>query len=75
VRRIFTNPIEMSVSRNVIGYEDKLTMKLNASPAGGAQMNSTVTPRCTARANMGVLNGLFVIMTFEKGMTPSLASS
>ena len=75
VRRIFTNPIEMRVRRNVIGYDDRLTMKLKASPAGGAQMKSTVTPKCSASADIGVEKGLLSCKRSGKGVTPSLASS
>jgi hypothetical protein len=38
-------------------------------------MNSTVTPRCTARATAGVRKGLLVMTMLGKGVTPSLASS
>lgn len=70
-----TRPTVMAVKRKVVGYELKLTMKLKASPAGGAQMNSIVTPRWTANATMGVLKGRFCIMILGKGVMPSLASS
>jgi hypothetical protein len=65
----------MAVKRKVVGYELRLTIKLKASPAGGAQMNSTVTPRWTANAAMGVLKGRFCIIRLGKGVMPSFASS
>lgn len=50
-------------------------MKLKASPAGGAQMKRIVTPRCSARAKIGVRKGRFDIRVLGKGVMPSLASS
>lgn len=65
----------MAVSNTVDGYDDSFTTKLNASPAGGAQIKIIVTARWTNSATMGVRKGRFCMIMLGKGEMPSLPSS
>lgn len=65
----------VAVNITVVGYDESFTTKLNASPAGGAQIKMIVTQRCIASATAGVWNGLFCIIRPGNGVIPSLPSS
>lgn len=73
--RNLTSPMVITVRRNVVGYDAKLTTKLKASPAGGPQTKMTVTAKWVAKAKIGVRNGRFSMTILGNGVTLSLASS
>jgi hypothetical protein len=62
---------EVSYDIFYLGGGTYLTMKLYASPGGGANMITTDTTQCSKRPMNGVLKGLLLAQSRENGRIPS----
>ncbi len=64
LRRIRSSPKVVANAKTLLGYDWRSTIKLNASPAGGARIIKTVKAHFKAYGARGVPNGRVDAHTF-----------